>query len=719
MKKRIVCLFLSAVLLFGLLPLVAPSAKAESLLTYSQECVELLKSFEGFAAKPYWDYAQYTVGYGTRCPDDKYDEYMERGITEEEAEALLRTYMDAFGKSVNRFNDKHSLNLTQNQFDALLLFSFGCGTAWMYDEEGQFRGAVLSGATGNEFIHPITLWCSADGTILPGLIRRRLCEANIYLNGVYATTAPENYSYVYYNANGGKTKPRIQGYDTTLTADPIPVPTYEGHTFDGWYTAASGGNKIETLDASVAGSTLYAHWTVQEGGTITGTSVNYKREITADSLDIYDQPIDGANVVGSVKKGEIVSVIAEYKDDSGKLWGKIEGKGWIDLSSTKESAENEGTPIDPLTVKVLYYGVNLRKGAGTSYPIVGVANTGDTFTITATESADGYLWGKYDGGWIALTFTNYDDVVNTAKPTQPNDDPTLPAMGTVTSSDGLRIRSGAGTNYEIVGFLDCGERVQVLEKTTSGAMSWGKIDKGWICLDYVRMDEPTQTPDPAPVQPEKPATSVMGTVNTDDLRIRSGPSTAYSILGYLYTGDRVEITEQKSSGSMMWGKIDKGWISLDYVVLDSEMPEEPTEPTEPTESEYGIVHVEEFLRIRTGPSTNYAIAGYLHNGDRVEITEKKSDGYTMWGKIDKGWISLDYVEMESAGTTPEPQPAPQTQVKTVIADCLHIRSAAGTDNPIVGYLYEGAKVEILETTTAGGRSWGRISKGWICMEYVK
>jgi uncharacterized protein YgiM (DUF1202 family) len=51
----------------------------------------------------------------------------------------------------------------------------------------------------------------------------------------------------------------------------------------------------------------------------------------------------------------------------------------------------------------------------------------------------------------------------------------------------------------------------------------------------------------------------------------------------------------------------------------------------------------------------------------------------------------------------------------VIADCLHIRAGAGTCYKIVGRLYEGTKVTILETKG----NWGRINKGWISLDYVK
>ena len=50
---------------------------------------------------------------------------------------------------------------------------------------------------------------------------------------------------------------------------------------------------------------------------------------------------------------------------------------------------------------------------------------------------------------------------------------------------------------------------------------------------------------------------------------------------------------------------------------------------------------------------------------------------------------------------------------------LNVRSGAGTGNPVVGSLKNGEKVTILETKMVGTVQWGRISSGWICMDYVK
>lgn len=62
----------------------------------------------------------------------------------------------------------------------------------------------------------------------------------------------------------------------------LPTPTNAGFNFNGWYTAASGGTKIETTTiANLTGNqTLYAHWTAKKftvsfnanGGNVTSTS---------------------------------------------------------------------------------------------------------------------------------------------------------------------------------------------------------------------------------------------------------------------------------------------------------------------------------------------------------------------------------------------------------------------------------------------------------------
>ena len=687
MKKRFVSLFMAVIIAIGAVAACAVSASAEEArLKTSAECVEILKAEEGFCLKPYWDYAQYTVGYGTKCPDEMVDYYKANGISKADAEALLYNYLNAFENALYTYLiDKYDITLNQHQFDALIMFSYNVGTGWLYKQQDNLRDAIVAGATGNEMIDRFSRWCNAGGQILKPLLRRRLCEANMYLNGVYSREAPDHYAYVLYDPAGGVTDPNVQGYDASLTAQIIPTPTYEGYTFDGWYTQRIGGTKVTVLDETTKNARLYAHW------------------------------VDG------------------------------EGK-----------APSEGDESDGVSVNITANELNVRKGPGTNYEAAGQLNKGDKVVITETAPNGSYTWGKFYGGWIRLDYTDYQ--VSEQEEEKPAE-PAVTVTGTVKVSDFLRVRSGPGTGYAMVGTLTNGTKVEILEQKIAGAMTWGKIEKGWISLDYVILDKEETTPEateptepeatePAPTEPEvtepaptepkpteppveepkeeKPAAQT-GTVKVNDfLRIRAGAGTSYGIAGYLSPNERVTITETKQVGGITWGKIDKGWVSLDYIVLDKQTSgsaDTGVKEETPSETVTGTVQVNDFLRVRSGPSTSYAVAGYLSAGEKVEILEQKTVGGMKWGRISKGWISMDYIKLNTAASAPA-QPAPeqnqpQTVTKTVIADCLRIRSEAGTGYAVVGYLYNGSKVEILETKVVNGVTWGRVSKGWISMDYVK
>ena len=81
-----------------------------------------------------------------------------------------------------------------------------------------------------------------------------------------------------YNANGGKNAPKAQTqnvyYPDTQNefALSTKIPTKTGYTFTGWYTAASGGEKIDSVflvgekeSLKNQSATLYAQWKIFEG----------------------------------------------------------------------------------------------------------------------------------------------------------------------------------------------------------------------------------------------------------------------------------------------------------------------------------------------------------------------------------------------------------------------------------------------------------------------
>ena len=71
---------------------------------------------------------------------------------------------------------------------------------------------------------------------------------------------------VTFDANGGSTSTESKTVTYASTYGTLPTPTRTGYTFNGWYTAKSGGTQItsSTTVSITAAQTLYARWTANQ-----------------------------------------------------------------------------------------------------------------------------------------------------------------------------------------------------------------------------------------------------------------------------------------------------------------------------------------------------------------------------------------------------------------------------------------------------------------------
>jgi GH24 family phage-related lysozyme (muramidase) len=168
--KPLLSLALILTIILTALPFTAFTAKAASKMKTSASGIEMIKSFEGFLEYAIWDYGQWSIGYGTGVPEGQYP----NGITREEAEILLRQYLDYFEDCLNKFTDDYNVVLNQNQFDALVSFTFNCGA-------GNLKNLTQSGKRTLEQISAkILLYNKAGGVVLRGLQRRRAAEKELF-----------------------------------------------------------------------------------------------------------------------------------------------------------------------------------------------------------------------------------------------------------------------------------------------------------------------------------------------------------------------------------------------------------------------------------------------------------------------------------------------------------------------------------------------------------
>ena len=704
-KFRLRSLLLSVIVLVGLLALATPFAYAAEPMVTSESCIKLIKEFEGFASKPYFDYSQWSVGYGNACEKDDYP----NGITREQADQLMRAHVVKLESNLNKFLQERKVKLNQNQFDALISFSYNVGSNWMYGDGQVITKAIVDGAVGNDFLFAISRWCLVTDNgvtkINQSLLNRRLIEANLYLNGVYVNSVPSNYRYVFFedNMEGCINSERVQGYDNSVTDVIRAVPSKSGYVFLGWYTKAEGGQWVSHVGPDTNVKTLYAHWQLGTDGTA-GVTAEYVRYGTG--AKIYGYPSFNSTVVGKFAQNESAWIIADYMDINGVKWGKIAMGKWVCLSETLAAPGAEG--MEPITVKVTNEYVNVRTGPGTGYGQAGTLYKDQEIVLTEVQRNGTYKWGKCSIGWICLDYTDYDAVLagssgstsgeymEGASGTDSND--TIIAKGAVVKCTSLRVRAGAGMGFATVDVLYTDDQVEIYEIVNVKGMSWGRIDKGWICMSYVKLESS-----------ENSTSAAAGTViNCNNLNVRVAPGTSSAKICTLPKGTEVTVYEQTMHKGEKWGRIEQGWVHMDYIYLGGKPPVDVENAGYAT----GKVVGTDVLRVRSAPGVKNPQVGTLNRDTIVIITETTKVGTTTWGKIDQGWISLDYVQLDGK-TVPVDAVA-----KTVNTKSLRIRAGAGTNYDCIGSYTMGQQVVITEQIMVHGRPWGRTDRGWICLEYV-
>jgi GH24 family phage-related lysozyme (muramidase) len=144
--------------------------------------IKLIEGFEGLrlhAYKPVITEKYWTIGYGHYGADVA--EGM--SITQEQAEAYLQTDLAEAEAAVSKYCTAFSPN--QNQFDALVSFTFNCGA-------GNLK-KLLAGRSAAEVAAAMPLYCHAGGKVLRGLVNRRAAEVELFNTPVgRSTTAADS-----------------------------------------------------------------------------------------------------------------------------------------------------------------------------------------------------------------------------------------------------------------------------------------------------------------------------------------------------------------------------------------------------------------------------------------------------------------------------------------------------------------------------------------------
>lgn len=270
--------------------------------------------------------------------------------------------------------------------------------------------------------------------------------------------------------------------------------------------------------------------------------------------------------------------------------------------------------------------LNVRTEPNTDSNILGVLNIGVE------------LKGTPEGEWFKIKYNGQSGFVHAdwlrspgaSKESATTQDVVVEELEVVTryTTDNLNVRSGQGTDFNILGVISTGEKV-----SGSYLGEWFRIEyKGQTA--YVHTDYLKGTQEAAKEAAAQISLKTQYTVA--HVNVRSGPGTKNSILGVLNPNSKIE------------GNYDGHWFKTQYngntayvsgsYLSDGEAEVKPTEKaTEKVSSQDAVTkYTTASLNVRKGPGTGHSILGVLN--PNTEVSGASKDG---WFQIEyKGQIAF-------------------------------------------------------------------------------
>jgi uncharacterized protein YraI len=148
---------------------------------------------------------------------------------------------------------------------------------------------------------------------------------------------------------------------------------------------------------------------------------------------------------------------------------------------------------------------------------------------------------------------------------------------------------------------------------------------------------------PAPVQ----ARLIIGVTTDDNVNLRTGPGTRYSVITKLAGGTKLEVIgEEDGWYRVATAKGTVGWVVEEYFRVGSS-----GSPTGDSQQSRGVVAniIDDGVNLRSGPGTGYESLGKLGAEVQVEVLGREGSWYKVRSpRGTVGWVSGEYAVLDVA-----------------------------------------------------------------------
>ena len=483
---------------------------------------------------------------------------------------------------------------------------------------------------------------------------------------------------VCFNLNGGNgTVPDniTVTYDASYSNLPENTAVKIGHSFDGWYTAASGGTKVErtTTAATARDHTLYVHWKIDqhtirfdsaEGTSVIAITADYDAQISAPTAPTRE----GYSFAGWKLGEELYSFTTMPAEDLTLTAQWTKNKYTISFISS-------GTSVTAITAD---YGASVSKPAAdptrTGYTFAGW-KLGDTAYAFTTMPADNIVltaaWTTVD---YPISYVGVDGIAHNN-----------PASYTI-ESDAINLSAPTGTKtgyafagwYTDASFVDTSEVGAVA--ISNGSTGVKTFHAKWTANQYfVTFDDNTGLNNNKPLQPftyDQPQA-----LNTID-------SLGFINAGYTFTGWKTAedgTGTEYTDGQSVKNLVSEGsitlyaqWTPINYTIsyslgFGAALTDNPTV--------YNITTADIALSDPSGINLGYQFLGWYDGGTKVTSIHHGSTGNkeltAKWAH--GGTFSLAYMgTIDGTSTYRITRTIPAGAVPTTDVQNIYFRTVNGT-----------------------------------------
>ena len=279
------------------------------------------------------------------------------------------------------------------------------------------------------------------------------------------------------------------------------------------------------------------------------------------------------------------------------------------------------------------------------------------------------------------------------------------SMGGGTTTTAVNFRTGAGTGNSIIATLPAGTAVIVQESAGNG---WYKViyngTTGYISGDYLKISTTAS------------GSFGTGTVTASSVNFRSGASLNAGVIGSLSNGTTVTIIGVNGNWYQVQANGQTGYVCSDYVKVGGSAAPAPGGNGGQTSGGTAGTVKGDYVRMRSGPGTGYAILGTYNNGTALTINGTDSG----WTKVTlggvNGYIRSDYVAQGGSSSGSGGQA--QSQTGYINGTSVRMRAGANTSSQILGVYNTGTAM----TITGSSGNWYAVTyngqNGYVCKDYM-